>query len=63
MPAIEVVLKPIKDKKSVESLKKALSKSSIDREAMERAKKRLVQVYGFKSENVIKEEGVHNANK
>lgn len=49
MAAIEVVLKPITDKKSVESLKKALSKSSIDREAMERAKKRLIDVYGFKT--------------
>lgn len=47
MAAIEVVIKPITDKKTVKNLKKALSKSSVDEKAIERAKMRLKTVYGF----------------
>ena len=49
MAAIEVVLKPVTNKKTICSLKKALSKSSVDKEAVERAKKNLEQKYGFNS--------------
>ena len=47
MPAREVVLKPITDKKTVQSLKKVLKTSSVDKEAIEKAKIDLKTIYGF----------------
>lgn len=47
MPAKEVVLKPITDKKTVQSLKKVLKTLSVDKEAIEQAKKDLETIYGF----------------
>lgn len=47
MAAIEVVLKPITSKEAIRSLKEALSKSSVDKEAIEQAREKLKMVYGF----------------
>ncbi|MCI8851765.1 MAG: hypothetical protein HFE82_09600 [Erysipelotrichaceae bacterium] len=48
MAAIEVIIKPITSKKAIRSIKKALLKSSLDKAAVEQAKKQLAS-YGFQS--------------
>lgn len=50
MAAIEVILKTITDPKTVQQLKDILSKGGIDDEKIEKAKKELIELYGYDPE-------------
>lgn len=45
----DIVLKPITDKKGIESIKKILNKSSVNKNSIKQAKKQLKDVYNFTS--------------